>query len=393
MKKLMLLFYSVSSFGLYAQNVGVNTNSPLKMLSVNGSILVDQNNTNDGALDSAAINFGTNGGVGLASKKTSAGWQNGLSFFTNNVNRMTLSAGGQLGINTTSPGYPLHVNGIIRSNTDIWATGLGRFDGRVAIGGAGLPEYKLHTSGNSYFAGNINVSGTTALNGALNLSGSALIEDNLRINGRVGINGPPPQNYGLHVHWGSHFEGAVTTGNTMSIGSTLTVNGDGIINNNFRVNGRAGINGPTHGSYGLMVNNANSYFEGNTTTQGNATIQGNTNLQGNVTIQGNGHVRSNGNSSLRIGFESVYVTGNWSGQQERNFTINLPEFGTDIENIRVSVAQFNPEAWITTTSDFKWYIYNVNHNNNTAQLRVINETNSSKEFYGNFYIMIVVKDI
>jgi len=84
MKK--ILFLSVVSaivISVQAQNVGIGTDAPQKKLTVNGSILLDQNNTNDGGIDSAALLFGTNGGVGIASKKTSTGWQNGLSFFTN----------------------------------------------------------------------------------------------------------------------------------------------------------------------------------------------------------------------------------------------------------------------------------------------------------------------
>ncbi|MBC7934932.1 MAG: hypothetical protein H7Y86_06195, partial [Rhizobacter sp.] len=381
MKTISVLLFSLLSFGLYAQNIGIGSPNPQKKLTVNGSILLDENNTNDGGIDSAALLFGTSGNVGIASKKTSAGWQNGMSFFTNAQNRMTLGANGFLGINTNLPSYPLHVNGVIRGNTDIWATGLGRFDGRLAIGSAGLPEYKLHNNGNSFLGGNVNVTGTTALSGILNVAGYTTIDDNARVNGHLGIGGPASGFYGLHVQSAqAGFDGNLTVDETAFLGD-LQVNRDGIINGNARVNGRIGINGATHGSYGLMVNNANSYFEGN------ATVQGNTNLQGNVTIQGNGHVRSNGNSSLRMGFESVSVTGSWNGKQERNFTINLPDFGTNIENIRVSVAQFDPEDWVTTTSDFKWYIYNVNHNTGTAQLRVINESSGLREFFGIFYIL------
>ena len=392
MKKWSIILACQVWLGAAAQNVGIGSLNPQKKLTVNGSILLDETNTNDGAIDSAALLFGTNGGVGIASKKTSAGWQNGLAFFTSSQNRMTITTAGLIGVNTINPTSTFHVNGSIRSNTDIWAGGLARFDGRVAIGGAGAPEYKLHNNGNSYLDGNVNITGTTALTGALNVSGYTTFNNGFRLNGNMGINGPSSGAYGLYVHTlPSFFQGAVSTGGSATIGSTLNVNGDGIIDNNFRVNGRVGINGATNGNYGLIVNNANSYFDGNATVQSNLTVQGNTSLQGNVTIQGNGHVRSNGASSLRIGFATKFVSGGYEAHDERAFVVNLPPFEGSADNIRVNISSFEPSA-NSSTSKFKWYVYDVDSNSDTCKIRVINETNDLVSFNGTFYLMIVMKD-
>src|SRR5256885_1101110 len=84
---------------MFAQNIGINTAAPLKRLSVNGSVLIDQNNMNTGTLDSAALVFGTHG-AGIFSNKT-VGQQNiyGLDFWTNNTRKMTIWADGMVGIN------------------------------------------------------------------------------------------------------------------------------------------------------------------------------------------------------------------------------------------------------------------------------------------------------
>ena len=383
--KTMFLFLVALSGAVQAQNVGIGSLSPQKKLTVNGSILLDENNTNDGAIDSAALLFGTNGEVGIASKKTSAGWQNGLSFFTSAQNRMTITPTGSVGINMISPLSPLHVAGTIRSTTDIWAAGLGRFDGRLAIGGAGLPEYKLYNNGSSYFGGNVNITGTTALSGALNVAGLSTLEG-LRLNGNMAINGPVSGGYAIFVHnLPSYFNGPITATGSATFNSSVNVGGDGIIENNFRVNGRVGINGATNANYGLIVNNANSYFDGN------ATVQGSTNLQGSVTIQGKGHVRSNGVSSLRIGFTSTPVFGLWDAHQERIFYVYLPDFDGTPDNIRVNISQFEPAAG-SDNSDFKWYVYDVDSASDTAKIRVINQANGIRGLEGTFYLMIVVKD-
>src|SRR5215207_1422529 len=91
---LLLFFLSLVSISVKAQRIGIGLSNPMRKLSVNGSVMIDQNNTNNGTIDSAALVFGGNVSAGIASKKTAGGSQEGLSFFTNGIAQMHISQGG-----------------------------------------------------------------------------------------------------------------------------------------------------------------------------------------------------------------------------------------------------------------------------------------------------------
>jgi hypothetical protein len=296
------------AFSAYSQNIGIGTQSPLKTFSVNGTIMLDQNNANFGTLDSAALVFGSAASVGIVSKKTSGGLQHGMSLITNNMSRINITSFGFVGINTTSPSTWLHVDGGFRANGYVWGDGLGRFDDRLAVGGNGLSTYKLYVhGGNSYFEGNGLFTGTLQANAGIQTSSAGLT-------------------------------GSISVGSNATVTGNLNVGNDGVFGGNFRVNGRIGVNGATNANYGLIVNNANSYFQGNTITTGNATVQGNTSLQGNLTIQGNGHVRSNGPSNLRVGFISVPVDEVINNGASASVLVNTGFTGGNAD-VRVMVSQ------------------------------------------------------
>ncbi len=93
-----------------AGNVGIGTTSPQQNLSVNGGVNLDQANVNKGTVDSA-LTFGSGSGEAIASKRTAGGNQFGLDFYTNFVNRMSITQGGNVGIGTASPQVKFHVVG------------------------------------------------------------------------------------------------------------------------------------------------------------------------------------------------------------------------------------------------------------------------------------------
>lgn len=98
--KLLLLLVLLSSIGLSAQNLGINTPIPLKTFSVNGTIAVDHSNKNFGTLDSASLVFGTQPAtVGISSNKNPINENpGGLDFWTLNSKRLTISPTGNVGI-------------------------------------------------------------------------------------------------------------------------------------------------------------------------------------------------------------------------------------------------------------------------------------------------------
>jgi hypothetical protein len=340
-----------------AQNVGIGTLLPQKTLTVNGTILLDQGNNNQGGLDSAALLFGTSGGVGIISNKTAAGSINSLSFFTNNNMRMNISAAGNIGI------------------------------GGINNGGSRL-----------YVMGTTNMTGSAEIGGNLNVEGDGIIDNNFRINGRIGINGATNGSFGLMVNnSNSYFEGNITTTGTASIGGTvqatgnvnvgsnLNVTNDGIINNNFRVNGRVGINGPTNGSFGLIVNNSNSYF------QGNITATGTVNAAGDLTIKGNGHVRSNGPSNLRVSFIARTVDQHINNGASAAVLVNTGFTGGN-NDVRVMVSQVMSDPGASV----QWQRVNIMvssvANDGTCNLWLNNHSGANGIVKGTVYLTVIGKD-
>jgi hypothetical protein len=177
-----------------AQNVGIGTVNPQKLLSVNGSVLIDQENKNTGALDSASLRFGTTAMVGISSNQSGAGVNvNGLNFWTNNTNRLTISSSGLVGINNTAPAYPLDVAGTgkfnflytsglysystiqsefdLIANDDIYAGGDGTIMGKLGVGGSFNSNYALRVIGNGLFTTNLGIDGTLRVDGTATIGG------------------------------------------------------------------------------------------------------------------------------------------------------------------------------------------------------------------------------
>lgn len=97
--------------------LGIGVTSPGQMLAVRDGLVVDQGSTNNGTGPQInppypGISFGgTSSGEGIGSKKTAGGNQHGLDFFTNRLNRVSITSTGLVGIGTTTPAGPLVVRG------------------------------------------------------------------------------------------------------------------------------------------------------------------------------------------------------------------------------------------------------------------------------------------
>jgi hypothetical protein len=377
-----VLIISMINTLVLAQNVGIGTETPYKRFSVNGTILLDHNNTNTGGIDSAALLFGTAGGVGISSKKGGPGNVNNLSFYTNNQIRMMIGASGKVGIGgENTSGFLFRV------------FGTSQFTDNIFVDGVMVAEH-ANLSGELLTGGNIHAGGD------LSVADDGIIGNNFRVNGRVGINGPTNGSFGLFVNnSNSYFQGNISTLGTgsftgsistlgnLTVANTITVNNDGIIENNFRVNGRVGINGPTNGSYGLMVNNSNSYF------QGNVTATGTINAAGNLTVKGNGHVRSNGPSNLRVGFMSRNVDMSINNGANAAVLVDLSDFEGGNNDMRVFVSQIASDPGGTVLwPEVNVMVSSVNSVNNTCLIWLYNNSGVSGTLKGTIYLTVIAKE-
>lgn len=96
----------------YAAVDPLTSNQVFAVLGI-GNANVDPGDLNSGLAPTLgnALTFGANQQTGITSRRSAGAGQNGLSFWTTNVQRMTLLSTGQLGIGTTAPILPLSVNG------------------------------------------------------------------------------------------------------------------------------------------------------------------------------------------------------------------------------------------------------------------------------------------
>ncbi len=105
-------------------NIGIGTTTPTQPLDVNGNISVanavyiDAANTNAGTKTPGLIFGGPSSGETISSKRTTGGNQYGMDFYTSSTSRMSILAGGNVGIGTTTPAFKLAVAGIVAPSTD-----------------------------------------------------------------------------------------------------------------------------------------------------------------------------------------------------------------------------------------------------------------------------------
>ena len=106
--------------------------APQQTLSLNGGLNIDQSSQNNGifnfpygTINGACLSFGNNGGEGIASQRTSGANQYDLFFCTEFTPRITILAGGNVGIGITNPAALLEV-GSATCNGTTWANGSDR---------------------------------------------------------------------------------------------------------------------------------------------------------------------------------------------------------------------------------------------------------------------------
>lgn len=168
---------------LQAQNVGIGTQSPQKLLTVRGSILIDAGNENAGSLDSAALRFGTNTGVGILSARSGVVNVNGLSFQTANTDRIVITSIGRVGINDATPSYMLDVNGSLRTVGAIYA------NSAVTIDGILYANTNAYVYNNLYVADYVGIGATPSSSYKMNVNGNLLVQTNIGVDGNARVDG------------------------------------------------------------------------------------------------------------------------------------------------------------------------------------------------------------
>jgi hypothetical protein len=189
--------------------------------------MIDQSNLNQGNLVAGALQFGSDGLVGISrSTLSGSGARSGIAFYTNSTRRMLIDSVGRVGINTTLPSQRLHVEG----NAYI--------SGNIGVG-VSTPEYDLHIANNARVGGYLGINADPSSSYRLLVNGDVYYQGS-----NVGINIAPSSTYSLYASGSIRFTDAVridgelnpnnplTIGNDASISGSLTVGGRGIIRGN-----------------------------------------------------------------------------------------------------------------------------------------------------------------
>lgn len=401
MKKYFLITASLlNTFFLFAQNVGIGTVTPKNKFSVNGTIAIDHDYTNNGTLDSASLLFGNNSKVGITSNKNNAliGY-NGMDIWTNASKRISINEAGSVGIGITGPQHKLHVGGEIVAFDYILAGS--------SLRAGNLPfsnSYKLQVNGgNSFLGGKLFVGGTTigseqlyvtgaggGANSARFTNGDVVVADNFSTGGNATVSG----NF---------------TANTMLSETTARINGymsiGGVLDNNYKLrvyDGNARIGGEFHATGNSAVGglpDANFRFrvyDGNSRFGGDVQVTGNVNA-GEVTtntINGNGVVKSNGPSQLRIGFDSKNINHQFSPGEVHFMTATLstPISGNN-NDFRILMSQYdNGPGGEDVMQFFGVTITNINAAANTCDIRLKNLSGATITLIGTMYLTTIAKN-
>jgi hypothetical protein len=295
----------VNSSLIYATagKVGVNNTSPIAELDVTGNINVNKTagaklgfNVTDtfspvGGVNTA-VNYGLSTGATAANRVELSGYS-GLSLFTTSAERITIDAGGNVGISNNNPNAKLQITGT--ANID----GVFRVSGNVTLSGT-------FTNVTSTFQGAKTDIGNTVITGTANVTGNVLISGTF-VNVTGTLQGTKTD-IGNTVITGT----ANVTGNVLATGAFINVTGtlQGTKTNigNTVITGTANVTGNVLAT-GTFIN-VTGTLQGTKTDIGNTVITGTANVTGNVLATGafvnvTGDVQS---ATLRTGLSTI--TGN-----------------------------------------------------------------------------------
>lgn len=162
-------------------NLGVGTTSPQQRLGVAGGIVVDQGDANTGTLANT-IRFGNGSSEGIGSKRSAGGNQFGLDFYTQTVNRMSITNTGNVGIGTTGPSTLLDVNGTstFRGLMDLGANRITNVATPTVASDAATKGYVDGLASGTNFIQNQNAADQTA---SFRITGSGQLSGPLTLNG------------------------------------------------------------------------------------------------------------------------------------------------------------------------------------------------------------------
>jgi hypothetical protein len=426
MKKIFLLAaLSAITISMQAQNVGIGTNAPTKKLSVNGSIVVDHEETSQGKLDSASLLFGKNGLVGITSAKGLNINSGGIDMWTNGLRRISVNENGNTGIGTLANNiHRLNVNGKLNVTGNISTSDSLTVNGHVGIGINPQPGYKLRVGGMSRFGDHVYMDDRLFVANLFEASGGAIVSGGpleaydvrvnrtLRVADYAAVGGTLDSNFRLRVYDGnSRFGGSVEATSNMTIGGSLdntyrlrVIGGNSRFGGNAQVTGRMAIGGDMDDNFRLRVYDGNSRFGGNAEVTGTLDVGGNIDAAGQVNavsvntgalaIGGKGSVRSDGLSPLRIGFSSKYIDVTLPAGAIQEYTVNIADFTGDNDDVRVMVSQFqsaigsNINSWERTLIT----VSEVNAAADTCKISVHNTSAGQFTVKGTIYLSVIVKN-
>ncbi len=106
---------ATNGVGVLGSSVSGEAGHFIGKVGITSSLNVDQGSANNGAIN-PGITFGTSSGEGIASKRTPAGNQFGLDFYTAFSPRLSITQSGDVGIGTSRPEAKLDVVGTTRTH-------------------------------------------------------------------------------------------------------------------------------------------------------------------------------------------------------------------------------------------------------------------------------------